>query len=462
MLEVLILNYKPISKIVLILIIFLAIHFTLLYTKIKDHIYNNWTEYRNKPWLMPFAGFIKPIEGKSSIESTVENFRKVLSKMISNFLKILMKPIYAIMEIFLQLFKKFTQVLNGIRKQINVMRNFLFKLFEKMMIRLQTGMAAITYFFLKIRESLKKSYGLFNLVLHTVEHSAIFFESLVKTPVGQFGKLVSAIGWSSAIFTLGPWGQKSWDNALCFSPDTTVTLNSGYKRVLNDIKVGDVLSKNNIVLAKIDADYELENIYSLYGVEVTGSHLIRYNDKWIRVREHPDSVSIPYKLNKVVCLVTKQGTIEVNNITFKDYLETTNITVTRDTDKMIEDYLNNTTDSEFTKSSDILVGIPRSSVIYNNDVTGVVDIDSSLLTMYMIDGQLVSSNALVLENGKWKRAYNHSRATLVGKVNCPCINYITMSEKIMLENGLVIRDFTESKNIDLNNKIDRYVEKHLH
>ena len=110
---------------------------------------------------------------------------------------------------------------------------------------------------------------------------------------------------------------------------------------------------------------------------------------------------------------------------------------------MIEDYLNNTTDSEFTKSSDILVGIPKSSVIYNNDVTGVVDIDSSLLTMYMIDGQLVSSNALVLENGKWKRAYNHSRATLVGK-------------------GLVIRDFTESKNIDLNNKIDTYVEKHLH
>ena len=154
MLEVLILNYKPISKIVLILIIFLAIHFTLLYTKIKDHIYNNWAEYRNKPWLMPFAGFIKPIEGKTSIESTVENFRKVLSKMISNFLKILMKPIYAIMDIFLQLFKKFTQVLNGIRKQINVMRNFLFKLFEKMMIRLQTGMAAITYFFLKIRESL--------------------------------------------------------------------------------------------------------------------------------------------------------------------------------------------------------------------------------------------------------------------------------------------------------------------
>ena len=461
MLEVLIFNYKPISKILLILILFLAIHFTLLYTKFKDHIYNNWAEYRNKPWMMPFAGFIKPIEGKSSVESTVENFRKVLSKMVSNFLKILMKPIYAIMDIFLKLFKSFSTVLNGLRKQLNVMRNFLFKLFEKMMIRLQTGMAAITYFLLKIRESLKKSYGLFNLVLHTVEHSAIFFESLVKTPVGQFGKLVSTIGWSSALFTLGPWGQKSWDNALCFSPNTTVTLNNGYKRVLNDIKVGDVLSKNNIVLAKIDTDYKPDNIYSLYGVEVTGSHLINYDDKWVRVSEHPDSVSIPYNLDKVVCLVTKHGTIEVNNMTFKDYLETTNITITRDTDKMIEDFINKTTDSEYTKSTDILVGIPRTSVIYNNDVIGVVDIDSSLLTMYIIDGQLISSNALILENGKWKRTYNHSRATLVGKVKCPCINFITKSEKIMLENGLIIRDFTESRNIDLNNKIDNYVEKHI-
>ena len=41
MLEVLILNYKPISKIVLILIVFLTIHFTLLFNRIKDHIYNS-------------------------------------------------------------------------------------------------------------------------------------------------------------------------------------------------------------------------------------------------------------------------------------------------------------------------------------------------------------------------------------------------------------------------------------
>lgn len=461
MLEVIILNYKPITKILLIFIVFVSIHVIIFFDNIKTHILDNWPEYRNQPWIMPISGFIKPIEGKSSIESTVINFRKVISKLISSFLSILMKPIHSIMEVFLKIFGSFGTVLQGIRKQINVMRNFLFKLFEKMYIKLQTGIAAITYFFLKLRESLKKSYGLFNLVLQSVEHSAIFFETLVKGPVGEFGKLVDQIGWSSAVFTLGPFGQKSWDNALCFSPNTPVLMNSGFMRVMNDINVGDALYKNNRVLAKIDVKYNQRYIYSLYGVEVTGSHMVYFNNKWIRVNEHPDAKSICYNLDKVICLVTKKGIININNIQFKDYLETSNITITRDTDKMIEDYLNKTDMSEYTKSKDLLVGIPQTSKIYNIDVIGSVYIDSDMLVMYIIDGQLISSNALVLEKGVWVRTYNHSRATLVGKVKCTCVNYVTESEKILLDNGLIIRDFTETRNVDINNKIDKYVQNCL-
>jgi hypothetical protein len=433
----------------------------MFYDRIIKHLRENWEQYRNKPWIFPFAGFVKPIKGKSALQSSAINFKTVIVKMVTSFLKILMTPIYSIMNVFLKIFATLGTVLQGIRKQINVMRNFLFKLFEKMYIKLQNGMAAITYFFLKTRESLKKSYGIFNLVVQTVEHSAIFFETLVRGPVGSFGKLVDQLGWAAAIFTLGPFGQRSWDNALCFSPNTLLLMSNGYKRVMNDIKVGDILYSNNKVIAKIDTDYKLKHIFNLYGVELTGSHLVYYKDKWIRVRDHPDSFSIPYLLEKVICLVTEEGIININNIKFKDYLETTNITITRDTDKMIEDFINNTCDSDYTKSTDILVGIPRSSVIYNNDVVGIVEIDNSVLTMYDIDGQLVSSNALVLENGKWIRTYNHSRAVLIGVVKCPCINYITESEKILLENGLVIRDFTETRDKDINDIIDKHVMNNL-
>ena len=128
---------------------------------------------------------------------------------------------------------------------------------------------------------------------------------------------------------------------------------------------------------------------------------------------------------------------------------------------MIEDYLNKTNMSEYTKSKDLLVGIPQTSKIYNMDVIGSVYIDSDMLVMYIIDGQLISSNALVLEKGVWVRTYNHSRATLVGKVKCTCVNYVTESEKILLDNGLIIRDFTETRDVDINNKIDKYVQNCL-
>ncbi len=365
------------------------------------------------------------------------------------------------MELLLNIFHTIKSVLNGIRSQINIMRNFMFKLFEKMYIRLQNGMAAITFYFLKLREGLKRSYGVFNLVLGTVEHSFMFFESLIRGPVGKFGKIVGDVGHASAIFTLGPFGQMSWEKAVCFNPNTLVTLNTGFKRTLNDIQVGDILDKDNMVLAKIDCNYPPIYIYSLYGIEVTQSHFVYFNNNWIRVSEHPDTICIPYNYDKVICLVTQLGTISINNILFKDYLEIHDIDVNKNIDKMIEDYLNNTIDSDYTNSCDLLTGIPAFTKILNQDILGKILVDPCTLTMYEIDKQYVSSNMLVLENGRWIRAYNHSRANLVGKVSYTCVNYITSSEQIILENGLIVRDFTESRNDSLNMQIDNYIESQM-
>jgi hypothetical protein len=461
MLEILVINYKPIGKILLISVIFLTIHVVVLYDKIKRFLLDNWGEYRSHPLVIPFAGFIKPEEGKTALESSSSNFKKVIANMVSSLLKILMTPIYPILQLLLNLFNTIKGVLNGIRGQINVMRNFMFKLFEKMYIRLQNGMAALTFYFLKLREGLKRSYGLFNLVIGTVEHSFMFFESLVKGPVGKFGQIVGDVGYASAIFTLGPWGHTSWEKAVCFNPNTSVVMNNGYRRVLNDIKVGDILIDDNKVIAKIDVEYPPKYIYSLYGIEVTRSHFVYYNNSWIRAGNHPDILCIPYNYDKVVCLVTQTGIININNVIFKDYLEIHDISVNKNIDKMIEDYLNNTTESEYTSSIDLLSGIPISSNIYNGDILGTVYIDPEILTMYDIDGQYLSSNTLILENGKWVRAYKHSRAVFIGKINTPCVNYVTTSEKIILDNGLVIRDFTETRDDSLNDTIDTYTEQHL-
>ena len=93
----------------------------------------------------------------------------------------------------------------------------------------------------------------------------------------------------------------------------------------------------------------------------------------------------------------------------------------------------------------------------NDDISGVVYIKPGSIKLYKIDGYYLSEKILILENGIWKRVPIHSRAIDCGYLNIKCVHYITKSEKIYLDNGLIIRDFTESRDDQLNDAIDKMV-----
>ena len=225
MLEVIILNYKPISQILLTTIGFLIVFSYYFYDNLKSHILENWTYYRQHPMFLPFAGIIKRDEGESIGGATKKNFIKVLWNIVNKFLSILMTPIYPIINMILKVLSYFSNILNGIRNQITVMRNFLFKLFEKMYIRLQNGVATIIFFFLKLRESMKRSYGLLTTLLYSIEHGYLFFESLMKSPIRKFGTIAEGAGLGLSIFTFGGFGIPLWHSALCFDENTLIKLN---------------------------------------------------------------------------------------------------------------------------------------------------------------------------------------------------------------------------------------------
>ena len=459
MLEVLFIHYKEIGKILLMFVIIVSIYATIHFKKIQTHIKDNWSEYRSHPFILPFAGFINPEKGVSMVKSTFNNFIRVLSNIVSSFFKILMKPINAMLSIILKLFKAVGGVLQKIRVQINIMRNFLFKLFENMYIRLQNGVAAITYLFLKMRESLKRSFGIFNLVLSTMDHSIMFFESLVKGPIGYFGKLAQQMGWASAIYLFGLPGQLTWSYALdiCFNPNTQIVLSNGIVKNISEIRLGDILYGNNKVVGKLKVNYSQNIIYSLDNIEVTAGHVVQYKDHWIRIRDHPDAKLVKTDIDCVYCLVTDTGIISIGNYTFKDYLDTHDPIVHREMDRIIQTSLNGI-DTGYGYSKDLLSGFIETTNITNDDVVGHIEIDPKQLTMYDIDNQLLSSNMLILENGKWIRVYEHSRAIYVGTIKNKCINYITDSEKIYLDNGLVVRDFVEIRSESVNKIMDNYID----
>ena len=68
MLEVIILNYKPISKILLISLGFIIAFSYFFFHNIKDHVMENWVYYRKHPLFIPFAGIIKREKGNTSGE----------------------------------------------------------------------------------------------------------------------------------------------------------------------------------------------------------------------------------------------------------------------------------------------------------------------------------------------------------------------------------------------------------
>ena len=129
----------------------------------------------------------------------------------------------------------------------------------------------------------------------------------------------------------------------------------------------------------------------------------------------------------------------------------------RKIDNLTENHLNHTENRILSTHNDLLAGFDENIRINNDDIIGIVKIKPMLLNMYEIDNYYLSEKILILENGKWVRAANHSRANYLGLRNINCVHYITKSEKIYLDNGLILRDINETRDKKIIETIDRMV-----
>ena len=103
-----------------------------------------------------------------------------------------------------------------------------------------------------------------------------------------------------------------------------------------DIQVGDILLNNNIVTAKIKVATEGSIMYLLNNIIVSDSHIIKYNNKWIHVSEHPDAIKLKtYNEEFLYCLNTTDKIIEINGIIFTDW------------DEIYDEKLNKVLDNDF-------------------------------------------------------------------------------------------------------------------
>ena len=105
----------------------------------------------------------------------------------------------------------------------------------------------------------------------------------------------------------------------CFLAGTPVTMANGIQKAIEDIQLNDKLEGGGRVFAL--GQFLNDEIFDYKGVLVSGSHLVKENGKWLRVRDSDLASPHSHEVHKVYVLGTENHVIEIQGITFSDYFE---------------------------------------------------------------------------------------------------------------------------------------------
>jgi hypothetical protein len=466
MLELLVEYYEPIKKILLYLLIILIIFIYLIKDRIKSYVIDNKISLKNNPITIPLVTYFDDTNNKMSI---IDALMEMIYAVCKNVLDILMEPYYMVVSGLMDLFKSMMKVINTIRKQIVVVKNMLFKIFEDTYRRLENIVATMTYLFLKIRETMKKTYGMTTLMMYTAQHSLIFLESLISSPIGSLGKSLGDSGWKIARFALGPGGIPSWKNIdLCFSPETLVSIN-GEDTQMKDVNIGDKMY-NDTVIAKMIVKYIGQDMYKINDTIISGNHAIDINGNGIRVKDYMNNNKMnKYEGTELVCFVTDTGYIRTKDGTiFRDYLDTHDKYKHKVVKEMVKKHLQLNIFNDYNvdeASIDILNGVilDDNVSIKNNEhnIVATIEIGSGNMGMFrlknMNDNTLYSGGMLIVYNGKWMCIYEHPFAEYVEINKSLAKNWAVVDDIILLSNGICLRDMIEVSDRKFNDMMNKYL-----
>jgi len=109
---------------------------------------------------------------------------------------------------------------------------------------------------------------------------------------------------------------------LCFDKNTELKMNDGLRVKICDIKIGDVMENNCVVTGVMQLSRSTETVYDLNGVIVSGSHVVKFANNWIKVRDHPYAKIVDNYCEPILyCLNTITKTIIIKGMTFTDWDE---------------------------------------------------------------------------------------------------------------------------------------------
>ena len=476
--------------IVFTIIFLLLLTFCFVMMKAQD-IRDNWADDQCKPYILPFAGFINAPEGTSWMDYTSDNFQQCLNNVQSSIAGEALSPITFITSAIASTIGELQDSVNSIRAMFDKVRTQLQSVVEEIMGRLMNIIVPIQTIILALKDFIGKLTGVLTTCIYML--LAVYYN--LQSLMGASGELILEIlmilagiiavlwavpvTWAAAIsmssvfisiaipmailFTFMELVLKvkvgSIPTIKCFDKNTQISMHDGTSKKISELVVGDRLDTNNSVCSIVKVTTKGSVMYNLNDVIVSDSHIVRLNDKWVKVCDHPQSVKLDkYDEEYLYCINTNQKLVTINNTIFADWddLYGDNLyEMIKKTGVNNVDKLHTHVDGGFCQGTLVTLNNGHYEEIQNikigdilqdnNEVYGIVEIDPTVLKHYKFNlGNVTINGAGNLNICELKMNLGYYNEVLDSST-------ILKIPSVMKENGKLYHLLTTKKMLHINN-----------
>ena len=168
-----------IIKVCVVIFIFMsAVTYFQIQNKLMD-VKRDWPEYRCRPDVMPFAGWINAPEGVSPMDYTKQNFMECSANTTKGVFDRPMSMVYVIFNVVMGVFKNILQVIERFRLLFNRMRDTLKNIFLAVFNRIQNVLIPLQNMLVKMVDFFEKIKGILATFLLTFVGALWSFYSLI-------------------------------------------------------------------------------------------------------------------------------------------------------------------------------------------------------------------------------------------------------------------------------------------
>lgn len=345
------------NSVIIFIFITLLVFTVFSYCKVmqtKEDIASDWGNQRCKPQNMAFAGLITKPEGTSAFQYTKDNFQFCVQNILTNIAGYSLQPFQYMISGITNLFLSMTNSIQQTRNVTNNIRNN-FRIFgEDIFNRILNFIIPLQKMVISLKDIFQKIQGTMTGTLYTVLGTYYTLQALMGAILELIVKLLVTL----VVIIVGLWVVPfTWPAAAsmsavflgisvplaiivyfmsevlhvkssaipklrCFDKLTNIKLYDGNVKHIKDINVNDILFDGSYVTAKIKVTSQDLNMYNLNGVVVSESHIVKYLNDWIPVKQHPHSILIHnYNEPYLYCLNTSNKQIIINEHIFTDWDE---------------------------------------------------------------------------------------------------------------------------------------------